>query len=117
MFAMAKLPFSFKFVTAPLIEKYTFIDYGKRKTWIIFSQVIAFIMLMVGSLATAQNQQIVLAAIFILVVFFISLQDIALDAVAIKELRIPYLAAMLQGILQTVGIVVGGLMLLKCTSS
>ena len=53
---------------------------------------------------------------FLVAILFITLQDISLDAMAIKELRIPYLAGMTQAILQTCGIILGGLIFLKLTS-
>jgi hypothetical protein len=111
------LPFSFKFVTAPLIEKYTFINYGKRKTWIIISQLLSSLLLFLASFLTDQYHEVAIAILFIFTIFFLTLQDISLDAVAIKELRVPYLAALLQGIMQTVGLVVGGLCFLKATSA
>ncbi len=49
LFSLAALPFSFKFVTAPMLEKYTNLAYGKRKTWIVFSQIAANITVIICS--------------------------------------------------------------------
>ena len=49
-------------------------------------------------------------------IFFITVQDISVDGLAIKELKVPHLVAMLQGVAQTFGIVIGGLILIKATS-
>lgn len=49
MFSMAVLPFSFKFIAAPLIEKYTLPTYGRRKTWLIISLVLSSLMLLVAA--------------------------------------------------------------------
>ena len=84
LFALCKLPFSFKFITAPFIEKYTSIAYGKRKTWVVISQILAFFMIFIASFATSEEYEVALALIFLLAVFFITLQDISLDALAIK---------------------------------
>jgi PAT family beta-lactamase induction signal transducer AmpG len=40
LFALGILPFSLKFITAPILEKYSNSIYGKRKTWIIIAQLI-----------------------------------------------------------------------------
>ena len=45
LFSFAVLPFSFKFIAAPLIEKYTLVSYGRRKTWIIISLTLASLLL------------------------------------------------------------------------
>ena len=74
-------------------------------------------MIFIGAYITSQDYAPLLAILLIFTVFFITLQDISLDAVAIKELRIPYLAGLLQGIMQTVGMIIGGLLLLKLTST
>jgi MFS family permease len=117
IFSAATLPFSFKFITAPFIEKYTFLSYGKRKTWIIISQIICSILLLVASFLTDEDHEVPLAILFIFTIFFLTLQGISLDAVAIKELKIPTLTALIQGITKTVGLVVGGLCFLKATSA
>ena len=45
LFSFATLPFSFKFMAAPLIEKYTIPSYGRRKTWVVVSLILATIIL------------------------------------------------------------------------
>ena len=123
IFSAAVLPFSFKFIegtllyySAPFVEKFTNVEYGKRKTWIIISQIMASVAIFISSFFTSDNYQVVIAVFFLISLFFITLQDISLDAMAIKELRIPYLAGITQAILQTCGIVLGGLIFLKFTS-
>lgn len=62
IFSAATLPFSFKFIegnlsdySAPFIEKFTNVEYGKRKTWIILSQIMASITLFISSFFTSQD--------------------------------------------------------------
>lgn len=57
-----------------------------------------------------------MAMFLICIVFLITLQDISLDALAIKELRLPHLVGFLQAIMQTSGVIIGSLLLLKLTS-
>jgi hypothetical protein len=48
--------------------------------------------------------------------FFVSLQDIALDSLAIKELKVPHLATMISTVYQSFGLIFGSMLLLKLTS-
>jgi len=52
LFSFAVLPFSFKFIAAPLIEKFTIKSYGRRKTWVVISLVIGSIFLILASYFT-----------------------------------------------------------------
>lgn len=51
-FSFATSPFSFKFISAPLIEKYTLGWYGRRKTWVIASLICASIFLILATFFT-----------------------------------------------------------------
>ena len=84
VFSIASVPFSMKFIVAPFIEKFTKISYGKRKTWIMISQFFASIVLFMASFFTSQSYQIIMAIFLIITIFLITLQDISLDAMAIK---------------------------------
>ena len=44
-------------------------------------------------------------------------QDISVDALAIKELKIPHLVALLQGVCQKLGTMAGALLIIKGTST
>ena len=63
----------------------------------------ASIMIFIGAFLTSDNHKVGLAVIFILALFFISLQNISIDAAAIKELRIPHLVAMLHEVMVMTG--------------
>jgi hypothetical protein len=116
LFSLSTLPFSFKFLTAPILEKYTNLNYGKRKTWIIISQTLTNIMVLIGSFFTDESQAQVLAIFLIFLFLGLSLQDIALDALCLKELRNPKTMSVIQASCQSTGIIMGGLILLKATS-
>lgn len=70
------------------MEKYTNMQYGKRKTWIVFSQIVSSIFLFVSSFFT---EDISLASLFALIltfgVFFLAIQDISLDSLSVKEIK------------------------------
>ena len=116
IFSASNLPFSTKFIIAPFIEKFTSLKYGKRKTWIVISQLTTSTLLLIASFFTDQKYQCEMGIMMVASVFFIALQDISLDALAIKELKVPNMVGMLQSIMSTLGVIVGSVFLLKSTS-
>ena len=98
------------------MEKYTNMQYGKRKTWIVFSQIICSIVLFFSSFFTDVTLATLFALILMLSVFFLAIQDISLDSLSIKEIKSAQRSSMLQSIAQPLGTVVGSLFLLKLTS-
>ena len=57
LFSFASLPFSFKFIAAPLIEKYTIASYGRRKTWLLISLTLASLLLQLSTYFTVEDEQ------------------------------------------------------------
>lgn len=102
--------------SAPFIERYTDLWYGKRKTWVIIGQFLTGILLILISFFTQQDQARFFATMFIFIYFFISLQDIALDGLCLKQLRSPSLMSTIQAACQGTGGVLTSLILLKFTS-
>jgi MFS transporter, PAT family, beta-lactamase induction signal transducer AmpG len=72
--------FSFKFLWSPLVDRYSFFGIGRRKFWIILSQVATMLGLMfLGTLDPTTSIQL-MAAVCVWVAFFSATQDIAIDA-------------------------------------
>ncbi|MEC7912253.1 MAG: MFS transporter [Pseudomonadota bacterium] len=86
-FAWLVLTYSFKFLWAPLVDRYSIPilgAFGKRKSWILFSQVIILFSLM-GMSAIDPIQNLKLLALFaFFAAFFGSVQDVAIDALRIE---------------------------------
>jgi len=88
---MATMPYSFKFVWAPIIEIYYISFIGKRKTWIIPTQLLGttilfYLYLNVDQLL--QEKQVYhLSGLLILNTFIITCQDIAVDSWAVEILH------------------------------
>ena len=104
--AVATLPWSFKFLWGPLMDRFTIPSMGRRRPWIIFAQSMAILIL--GSMAFIDDlpslvwteppndsgwMKIVfglvpgpLAALILLANVFVSLQDVAVDALAVDLL-------------------------------
>lgn len=84
MFSLVALPFSLKFLTAPMLEKYSNISYGKRKFWIVISQIISSISIFVASFFTDLTDAPTLVFLSFISIFALTLQDISLDALSLK---------------------------------
>lgn len=106
MLAVATLPWSFKFLWGPMMDRFTIRRFGRRRPWIIFSQSMAILTLggmvlvndlpgMVwtespgdGAMASLAYRFVPgpLAAIILLANVFVSMQDVAVDALAVDLL-------------------------------
>lgn len=86
-FAWLVLTYSLKFLWAPLVDRYSIPilgTFGKRKSWILFSQVIILFSLL-GMSAIDPIQNLKLLAFFaFFAAFFGSVQDVAIDALRIE---------------------------------
>jgi PAT family beta-lactamase induction signal transducer AmpG len=84
------LPWAFKFVWGPLVDKFQNSAMGRRRAWILFAQIMAFLasllLLLFDDPVTEFN---VLIAAFVLHGVFASLQDISVDAMAITVVPEP----------------------------
>lgn len=103
--------------SAPFLEKYTNLTYGKRKTWIIISQAICSLILIVSSFFTEVTVASLIALLLMGSELFLTIQDISLDSLSIKETRSAEKASLIQSISQPFGTVIGSLVLLKLTSN
>jgi PAT family beta-lactamase induction signal transducer AmpG len=84
--AMAYLPYSFKWIWGPTIDAFTLPRFGRRRPWIVFAQ--AMMALTVFAMVTfdvTREVQLLSAMIFVHTVFN-SLQDVAVDALAVDLL-------------------------------
>ena len=110
MLSLLYIPWAFKFFWAPLIDHFYFKKLGKRKTWLLFTQ----IALVLGVVALALTQFDYGLGVFVIVGLWISTfaatQDIAIDGYTVEtfsesEYR---LGSMAQSIGVALGSMVGG---------
>ena len=82
--AIIFLPFGFKILAAPMVERFTFLAMGRRRPWIILGQsgIVASLILLASVPDPLHNLTGLIAAGFCVFVFVI-IQDIATDALAI----------------------------------
>ena len=110
MLSLLYIPWAFKFFWAPLIDRFYFKKLGKRKTWLLFTQ----IALVLGVVALALTQFDYGLSVFVIVGLWISTfaatQDIAIDGYTVEtfsesEYR---LGSMAQSIGVALGSMIGG---------
>lgn len=81
------LPWSFKFFGAALMDRYTYRAMGRRRIWLIASQFLMFIGLLVAALASPGPGDISLLAYVGFAIFVGSaMQDVAVDGLAVDLL-------------------------------
>lgn len=80
LFSLVTFPYVWKFTWAPLLDRYNMFYMGRRRGWIILTQVSLLILIgMLGLFNPEEELKVVLALCF-LVALFSATQDVALDA-------------------------------------
>ena len=88
LIAMAILPWTFKLIWAPMIDSFNFPAMGRRRSWIIFSEIMMAVTLIALSIkGDILNDLNYLAWMFFLHNCFASLQDVCTDALAVDILH------------------------------
>lgn len=116
LWAAGSLPFSFKFLIAPVLERYHFVEYGKRKTWVVASGAAVAAILLLMSRLTDMQHQVHLAVCFFFMVTCISVQGLSLNVLALKELQSPSQVSMIEAVMRPAGRLCGSLIFLKLSS-
>ena len=88
LLTLGTLPWSFKFLWGPIIDRFQIPELGRRRPWILFAQtgMVALLvtMLMVPNLT---NNISLLGALFFVYNVFTALQDVSTDALAVDVLE------------------------------
>jgi len=80
LFSLASFPYTWKFVWAPLVDRFNPFGIGRRRGWIILSQIFVFASIFIIGLFDAKNQTMVIAVITLILSFSSATQDIVIDA-------------------------------------
>jgi PAT family beta-lactamase induction signal transducer AmpG len=79
-FSLVTLPYSLKFVWAPLMDRYVPPFLGRRRGWVLITQILLLLAIAAMSLHDPQQGLRMLAVNAIAIAFFSASQDISLDA-------------------------------------
>jgi PAT family beta-lactamase induction signal transducer AmpG len=104
------LPWTFKWAVAPFVDIIKFTHYGGRKAWIVACTIMMLITLLISGLLDVVENFDALVSLFILHNIFAATQDVAIDALAISNLK-PDERGRASGIMfggQYLGIAIGG---------
>ena len=86
--AFAVLPWAFKWVWGPIIDRFTYLPMGRRRPWLIFAQFMMVVtmatILFLGDITTQIKP---LMWLFFIHNVFKSLQDVSVDALAVDILK------------------------------
>ena len=86
LFSLVGLPYTLKFLWAPIFDRFTLPLFGRRRGWLLVSQVVLILALIrLGLTDPGQNPWMVAAAAFF-VTFFSASQDIVVDAYRREDL-------------------------------
>lgn len=80
LFGLVGIPYALKFLWAPLLDRYTPLRLGRRRGWLLLSQIALAASILGLSLLEPARQPWLLALIAFLVSFFSASQDIVIDA-------------------------------------
>jgi PAT family beta-lactamase induction signal transducer AmpG len=80
LFALIQLPFNWKFLWSPLVDRYAVPGFGRRRGWMIVSQIALLIGLPLFGLFNPGPDLWSIAMLALAVAFFSATQDIVLDA-------------------------------------
>ena len=80
LFSLASFPYTWKFLWAPLLDRYNLFNFGRRRGWIILSQVCVFVSIAVIGFFDAQKSTMLIALITLVLSFSSATQDIVIDA-------------------------------------
>jgi PAT family beta-lactamase induction signal transducer AmpG len=80
LFAILGLPYTWKFVWSPFMDRFSFSFLGRRRGWALITQVILLVCIgMLGQFDPATSMKVIVGLVFT-VAFFSASQDIVLDA-------------------------------------
>lgn len=80
LFAFVRTPYTFKFLWAPLLDRFELPFLGRRRGWLFVSQVLLAAAIAAMALANPATQPGGLAMLAVMVAFFAASQDIVADA-------------------------------------
>lgn len=80
LFASVGLPYTLKFLWAPLMDRFQITSLGRRRGWLLVSQILLILSVLALAFSQPQNNLAMVAVLCVLVSFFSATQDIVLDA-------------------------------------
>lgn len=87
LFALVGLPYTVKFLWAPILDRYTLPFLGRRRGWMLVTQILLIAAIVGLGLTSPGRSPWMVALVAFLVTFFSASQDIVVDAYRREDLR------------------------------
>ena len=79
-FALVGIPYTFKFIWSPFMERYPLPFLGHRRGWILLTQIMLFFVIAILGFMEPNKSILFIAFLSTIIAFFSATQDISLDA-------------------------------------
>ncbi len=86
MVNLVQIPYTWKFIWAPIVDRYRLPLLGRRRGWLLISQVCLMISIMALGFSNPVNNLFLMMIMAVLVAFFSATQDIVVDAYRREDL-------------------------------
>ena len=87
--AISSLPWGFKLVAGPVMDRFSFLPMGRRRPWVVIAQCgLVLSLIVLGFVPDPVNNMLLLTAGAFVVNSFAALQDVAVDGMAIDVLPV-----------------------------
>lgn len=87
LFSLVGLPYTFKFIWSPLMDRYTPKFLGRRRGWMVISQAALFVAIIALGSLQPRDHTLFVALLAVAIAFFSASQDIVIDAYRTEVLR------------------------------
>jgi len=87
LFSLAQAPWTFKFLWAPLMDRYRLPALGRKRSWMIVCQIFLFAGIALLASQAADPRVVKVAALAVFIAFWSASQDIAIDGYAVEVLE------------------------------
>ena len=80
LFSLIMIPYTWKFVWSPLVDRYNLFHFGRRRTWMLISQIAVFFSIFLLGQFSPKTSLSVIAIVSVILSFASATQDIVIDA-------------------------------------
>lgn len=80
LFSLIMIPYTWKFVWSPLVDRYNFFHLGRRRSWMLISQIAVFFSIFLLGQFSPKTSLSVIAVVSVILSFASATQDIVIDA-------------------------------------
>ena len=88
LLSMIGFPYSYRFLWAPLLDRYVFFSIGRRRSWILVTQILLFLGFNGIVWFSPNSAPSIIIGLAVILVFISATQDIAIDAHRTEYLRV-----------------------------